>query len=1526
MASSFSETALNLLLSCAEAIEDGDLKSADAFLHDILILADQRPYCSRDESRVVKYFADALVRRAYGLHPASSSLTFHVHPAPYYHYNSYHINGVIEKVIGDAFMGNRRLHLIDFSIPHYRFQNSVLRTLPSFFGDPLPVRVSYILPPFLKAYVEFSRQMEFLTKDAKEVNVKLEDELKVVYGNSLAEVNECEMDFKRRRDDEMVVVYYKFKLEKLVRDAEATERELVRLKEINPMIVIMLDFYSNHTHSNFLTCFKDSVQYSLKTYWAQWDNYLHWEYGWECNIEAGEGNNIIRRHPSLTEWQHLFSMAGFSRIPLNHRKDNLSVEDESWLEIMGEEEECLILGNKGCPMFFLSAWKPKVEDGHFNFISTNHKFGQGFNLNPLPRQPLQPFLEGLILNRSAALAEIHDISKDLCCKYKLSLALTWAAKVNNMNETISDLNKKRAFSIQRNSCYVKDRKSFYFMEDYEGTCWGPSIIKKEFESRDGYHFEPSLTKVEDLRYFDLDYYNIDVAVAICLQNRRTSDEVYIVEFFWPPTESEISKSKALRIFDDMKHMKTTFVTVKVQVPEIKFQEGPYNKIVETKRNKQRKSWSKVWVDFDKFEEHGKQVAKCKHCLKVFTGSSKSGTTHLNNHSKVCPGKKKQNQESQLILPVDTNERSSTFDQERSHLDLVKMVIKHQYPLALVGQEAFKNFVKGLQPMFEFQSRDKLLSDFYKEKKREVRQGFDKLACKFNLRVTLWKNGLGKTAYCCLIAQFIDDDWKLKMKILAFKTLKHIYDTKALSEIIQRSVSEWNLDEKIYSITMDDPSLNEEMFQQIKETCVRDQGSLSSAHWFISCNFLEDGSREMYSILHKFRESIEYVTETTHGRLKFQEAVDQVKLQGGKSLDDLSFKLESEFDILTSALKSREIFCQLEQIDGNFKLNPSMEEWEKAIALKSCLKCFNDIKGTQSITVSLYFPMLCDIYKKFLQLEKSNHSFLTLMKRKFDRYWSLCNLELAVAAVLDPRLKFKIVELSYNVIYGHDNKMQLNRFYKVLTDVYCKYTNGARNSIASTSILGDSNSLTTETANDCILDSFNNFLPSWKSELEDYLDGDILGWWRVNSLRLPTLAKMARDHLAMLVSVSMPCSVVSAMITHSSYNSLDPDSMEALVCSQNWLETLKENEGENHELTQNTEKRKRKMDEEDTYVLQIVKSCKNWCKEETDSGNKYKAAIKMNVGKEVIPSKSSELNLGRNTNDVIEISSEDTSIDTNQLDQVESSSFESDNETTLKDQGSWCEQDVKAYLLSRFTSKEHKRLDKWQKKCERNELNGKLIGRDVEFKLMGNELAPLFMVPQDDETREEYYINDSVVNVFFELLKKRSDKFPNAYINHYSFSSHLVTQLIEGFKSEHEVLAWLKVEKLRGVHKMLLPLCISSHWVLLYVDIKEKIFSWLDPNPSSQILSFHFEKPVKVLQCFKSFLLPKLGYSDANEWPFVVRNDIPKQKNSVDCAVFVMKYGDCLTHGECFPFKQEDMVHFRRRIFLDIYRGRLHRKK
>lgn len=183
------------------------------------------------------------------------------------------------------------------------------------------------------------------------------------------------------------------------------------------------------------------------------------------------------------------------------------------------------------------------------------------------------------------------------------------------------------------------------------------------------------------------------------------------------------------------------------------------------------------------------------------------------------------------------------------------------------------------------------------------------------------------------------------------------------------------------------------------------------------------------------------------------------------------------------------------------------------------------KELNPLLLNVYFPKLCDIYKKFLQLEKSTHSFVTLMKRKFDHYWRLCNSALAVASVLDPRLKFKIVEFSYILIYGHDSKVRLNIFREVLTNVNNEYANETKNLTTSASALDDFNWL----GNNCILDSFSKFVTAsnfieapWKSELELYLDEpllpmdgaflDILGWWCDKSQRFSILAKMARDFL------------------------------------------------------------------------------------------------------------------------------------------------------------------------------------------------------------------------------------------------------------------------------------------------------------------------------------------------------------------------------------------------------------------------------
>ncbi|TYK30514.1 zinc finger BED domain-containing protein RICESLEEPER 3-like [Cucumis melo var. makuwa] len=77
-----------------------------------------------------------------------------------------------------------------------------------------------------------------------------------------------------------------------------------------------------------------------------------------------------------------------------------------------------------------------------------------------------------------------------------------------------------------------------------------------------------------------------------------------------------------------------------------------------------------------------------------------------------------------------------------------------------------------------------------------------------------------------------------------------------------------------------------------------------------------------------------------------------------------------------------------------------------------------------------------------------------------------------------------------------------------------------------------------------------------SEIDIYLleanvrtegDFDILQWWKMNSDRFKVLGHMARDILAIPVSI-----VASESVVDSSRCSLAPKTVEALICTQNWL--------------------------------------------------------------------------------------------------------------------------------------------------------------------------------------------------------------------------------------------------------------------------------------------------------------------------------------------------------------------------------------
>jgi hypothetical protein len=85
----------------------------------------------------------------------------------------------------------------------------------------------------------------------------------------------------------------------------------------------------------------------------------------------------------------------------------------------------------------------------------------------------------------------------------------------------------------------------------------------------------------------------------------------------------------------------------------------------------------------------------------------------------------------------------------------------------------------------------------------------------------------------------------------------------------------------------------------------------------------------------------------------------------------------------------------------------------------------------------------------------------------------------------------------------------------------------------------------------------------KSEVDRYLldgceatikDFDVLGWWKINAPKYPIIAAIARDVLAMPIFTVASESAFNTggRILDPFRSTLSPLTVEALVCTQNWI--------------------------------------------------------------------------------------------------------------------------------------------------------------------------------------------------------------------------------------------------------------------------------------------------------------------------------------------------------------------------------------
>lgn len=150
-----------------------------------------------------------------------------------------------------------------------------------------------------------------------------------------------------------------------------------------------------------------------------------------------------------------------------------------------------------------------------------------------------------------------------------------------------------------------------------------------------------------------------------------------------------------------------------------------------------------------------------------------------------------------------------------------------------------------------------------------------------------------------------------------------------------------------------------------------------------------------------------------------------------------------------------------------------------------------------------------------------------MIEKFEKYWTTIHGILAIATILDPRFKMKLIEFYFPQIYGDKSSTEIEKVRELCLDLVKEYSlNQDKRSDQSASFSHHDKNIVDD------LDDYDLFVTSttnvdtFKSEIEHYLeeavlprtsDFDILAWWKNNGLKYPTLQSIAKDVLAIPVT-------------------------------------------------------------------------------------------------------------------------------------------------------------------------------------------------------------------------------------------------------------------------------------------------------------------------------------------------------------------------------------------------------------------------
>ena len=459
-------------------------------------------------------------------------------------------------------------------------------------------------------------------------------------------------------------------------------------------------------------------------------------------------------------------------------------------------------------------------------------------------------------------------------------------------------------------------------------------------------------------------------------------------------------------------------------------------------------------------------ALCKQCNQSFaysTGKKIAGTSHLKRHITVGSCSKTRQEKRLLALTSGAKSEGNTaeppkrryrwrtnvtFDQDRSTMDLAKMIIMQEYPLHMVEHSAFKAFIQGLQPQFKMpdhEALEKEIFGIFQKEKHNLGQLFSMIPGRVCLSIGLWTTSQ-TLGYVSVTGHFIDNDWKLHSRVLNFSMVSSPHSENALSDVIGNCLSDWNIKSNLFTITLDNNCSSHDIYSANLRDHLSNKNTLTlkGQLFVVRCYAhllnlaAQDVIASIHGIIYNIRESLKYVKASLVREERFAEIVQQLEIPCTRPLSlDVQSHWDTTYLMLIGALEFRHAFAYLETCDPHYNEAPSPDDWKKVETVCTYLKLLYDsanvILSATDPTANIYFHEAWKIHFELASItsgdEGSTCGVAKEMHEKFDKYWKDCSLVLAIAVVMDPRFKMKFVEFAFSKLYGED----ASRYIKVVDD-------------------------------------------------------------------------------------------------------------------------------------------------------------------------------------------------------------------------------------------------------------------------------------------------------------------------------------------------------------------------------------------------------------------------------------------------------------------------------------------------------------